>query len=175
MRERILLDCAESEIDRYLRSRPVIEADELKPSATTPYMEAEPLAVDATTKKVDRDDTGIGDYPVVVNYDPPGLVENQTINKTTTVEGDFYAWIHPDCFDQDTDAPAAGDDLMCGPIKDGAGAARAYNGFRKLGTDGGAPITGQLYCVGTFLYTESRGGVDYRYCRLQLPGDRVNL
>jgi len=173
MRERILLDCAESELDLWLRSWGVADPDKLLPSDAAPYMAAEPMKRDATTKLIDRD-TGVGDYPVLLNYDPPGLAENQTIHKTTTIDGGtFYAWVHPDCFDEDTDAPVAGDMLMCGPINDATPVAKAFNGFRKLGTVAGSVVPGTYFCVGQLEYVESRFGVDYAYCKLQFPGDQV--
>jgi hypothetical protein len=160
-------------LDLYLRSWEVADTDKLLPSNAAPYMDAEPMKRNATTKAVDRD-SGVGDYPVILNYDPPGLAENQTVGKTTTLDGGtFYAWIHPDCFDQDLDAPAAGDMLMCGPIEDALGAVRAYNGFRKLGTVDGVVVAATYFCVGQYEYTETRQGIDYLYCRLDLVGDQV--
>jgi len=170
MRERILLDCAESELDLWLRSWKVADVEKLLPSNAAPYMDGEPMKRDSTTKLIDRDPlAGDGDYPILLNYDPPGLAENQTIGKTTTIDGGtFYAWIHPDCFDEDTEAPSAGDRLMCGPIAYSGGAPKPFNGFKIL-----SALTGSYYDVGQFEYVETRFGVDYLYCRLQLPGTMV--
>ena len=167
----ILLDCAESELDLYLRSWSVGTEARLLPSNAAPYFEAEPLKFDVTTKKVERD-TGVADYPVRLNYDPAGLAENQTVGKTTTIDGGtFYAWIHPDMFDAEGggNTPAAGDLLMVGPVNDAVPAARAYTGFRKLLT-----TTGFRYCVGQYLWTESKNGIDYLYCQLWLPGTPIS-
>jgi len=174
-RVNFLPDCSETELDLWLRARKVGTPARLLPSDTAPYVEGEPLEM-GTDGTVDRDDgSSDGLYPVVINYDPAGLMENQAVGKTTCIEGGtFYAFVHPDMFDQyatGDKVPAAGDMLSAGLINEDDDTDRPYRGYYDHAAENSG---GTFFVIGQLIRTGvTKNNIDYHYVRFTLPGYQV--